>query len=123
MTFAPKRAYRKQMNLERQHVGALKQNQQLKPLARKRANGGKATTIAAEAVDVGEKMNDAREAKRFLKASIPPSSPTRIPAQASTPGASAKSQPPLNARQMHEEIVAQYCAKYGHPPELEHVMA
>jgi len=66
-------------------------------------------------------MNDAQrqanEAKRVLKAGTPPSSPTRIGVVPSP-----KPQPTIDAKQMHDQIVAEYKAKYGHPPELEHVM-
>lgn len=60
------------------------------------------------------------EQRRILRTSVPVQSPTRI----ATPAAKtpAKSQATPNAKQMHDEIVSEFKAKYGTVPELEHVM-
>jgi hypothetical protein len=63
---------------------------------------------------------EARETKRFVAASVPVSSPTRIAAPAT---ASAKAQPNLNAKQLQDEIIRDFKAKYGHVPDLDHVLS
>ena len=63
---------------------------------------------------------EARETKRFVEASVPVSSPTRI-AAAAVPSA----KPALSPRQLQEQICAEYTAKHGpgSVPDLDHVMA
>jgi hypothetical protein len=57
------------------------------------------------------------EQRRIVRASIPANSPTRI----ATPP-SAKAQPALDPKALHQKIVAEYQAKHGSPPDMEHVM-
>ena len=66
---------------------------------------------------MSDKMS--REARRVLAAASPPSSPTRIPVAPAA--ASAKSQP--SPKELQEQICAEYRAKYGHEPTLDHVLA
>jgi hypothetical protein len=57
------------------------------------------------------------EQRRIVRASMPASSPTRV----ATPP-SAKPQPPLDPKALHQKIVAEYQAKHGSPPDMETVM-
>jgi hypothetical protein len=60
------------------------------------------------------------EQRRIVRTSVPVQSATRI-ATPATP-ASTKSQPPLDPKRMHNDIVDEFRAKHGSVPELEHVM-
>jgi len=53
---------------------------------------------------------------KFVDASAPDQSPTRVPA------VSDKPQSAPDAKKMHDEICAEYQAKHGMPPDLEYVM-
>ena len=61
-----------------------------------------------------------RRTMKFVDASIPPQSPTRIAAPAV---ADDKPHSPAEAKQLREDICAEYVAKHGTFPDLEYVMS
>jgi hypothetical protein len=61
--------------------------------------------------------------RRIVRASVPVQSATRIAAPPTpTPTPSTKPQPPLDPKALHQKIVAEFQAKHGSPPDMEHVM-
>lgn len=57
---------------------------------------------------------------KFVDASIPPQSPTRIAAPTANDN---KPHSPAEAKQLREDICAEYVAKHGKFPDLEYVMS
>jgi hypothetical protein len=54
---------------------------------------------------------------KFVDASAPKQSPTR------TPPVPDVSEPAPDPKKMHDEIIAEYRAKHGEPPDMEHVIS
>lgn len=79
------------------------------PLSRPMRPGKVAATLTAEQ----------RRTMKFVDASIPPQSPTRIPA----PATKEHPQSPAEAKKLRGEICQEFIAKHGHAPDLEYVMS
>jgi hypothetical protein len=60
-----------------------------------------------------------RKSMKFVDAATPEQSPTRI---ALPTGAADKPHSPAEAKQLREDICAEYVAKHGTFPELEYIM-
>ncbi len=61
-----------------------------------------------------------RKSMKFVDAATPEQSPTRIAASAA---AADKPHSPAEAKQLREEICAEYVAKHGTFPDLDYVMS
>ena len=61
-----------------------------------------------------------RKSMKFVDAATPPQSPTRTAVPAT---AADKPHSPAEAKQLREDICAEYVAKHGSFPDLEYVMS
>jgi hypothetical protein len=60
-----------------------------------------------------------RRTMKFVDATIPPQSPTRIP----IPVSSGKPPTAAEAKKLHNEIVQEYRAKHGKAPDIDYVIS
>jgi hypothetical protein len=60
-----------------------------------------------------------RRDMKFVDASVPRQSPTRVP----IPVSSAKPPSTAEAKKLHNEIVTEYTAKHGKAPDLDYVIS